>query len=333
VISSEWRRWAGINLLRGVPLGEVIATMVASGLAEDESARACAELYAQPLFDIASELSQQLRKLESVLAVRETMLDLSDTGRAVPHRRGLSRQSFLDEFYARGQPVILDDACDQWPACSRWSPAYLAEVLGDQPVEVMTGRDADPDYEINGDAHKDTMPFDEYVSKVIGTDWSNDTYLVANNRLLESKAASALWKDFHFDDRFLRSDADRSLSFLWLGPAGTVTLLHHDVMNVMFHQVYGWKHFILVSPLETPRLYNNVSVYAAVDPKKPDLERFPAFAQAHPIHLTIGPGQALFIPAGWWHHVESLETSISVSTTSFVYANKIDWFHPEPVRS
>jgi hypothetical protein len=39
---------------------------------------------------------------------------------------------------------------------------------------------------------------------------------------------------------------------MWFGPAGTVTRLHHDVMNVMLHQVDGWKHVILVPPQDTP---------------------------------------------------------------------------------
>jgi hypothetical protein len=39
-----------------------------------------------------------------------------------------------------------------------------------------------------------------------------------------------------------------------------------------------------------------------------DHERFPRHAQAlrHALQVELGPGDALFIPFGWWHHVESL---------------------------
>jgi ribosomal protein L16 Arg81 hydroxylase len=75
-------------------------------------------------------------------------------------------------------------------------------------------------------------------------------------------------------------------------------------------------------------MYNNVAVYSEVDPLAPDLDRHPLFEEANQIHFDIGPGQTLFIPAGWWHHVEALESSISVSFTNFAFSNAIDWANP-----
>ena len=97
---------------------------------------------------------------------------------------------------------------------------------------------------------------------------------------------------------------------------------------MLFNQVDGWKHVILIPSLEIHRVYNNLAVYSQVDPLKPDLGQYPLFADAQQLHLDVGPGQTLFIPAGWWHHVEATEASISISFTNFAFSNDIEWSNP-----
>jgi len=328
-LTDDWRRWAALSMLRGMSVAQAVATMVSQGIAEGDAAAACAVLFSDPAFDAGKSVMQQLRKLESILDVRQQMQDLSAPPREVDRRSGLTRQAFLREYYAPNRPVILEDACDQWPALSLWTPEYLADTLGGAEVEVMTDRDADLAYEKNANAHRTRMAFDEFVAKVTATEWSNDLYLVANNKLLGSPVAAPLWQDFRLDSRYLSVKKAKKITFLWFGPSGTVTPLHHDLMNVMFHQVRGWKRFILISPLETHALANSVGVYSDVDPLSPDLERFPRFAKTHPYQFTLGPGDTLFVPVGWWHHVQALEVSVSVSSTSFVFPNAVKW-RPDP---
>jgi ribosomal protein L16 Arg81 hydroxylase len=327
-VPFEWRRRAAILLLRDEPLSEVITTLSAEGVPEDVAASICATILTDPTFDAGKWAMGQLGKLESVLDVRRATADLVDQRFEVPRRKDLSRQAFLEEHYATNTPVVLEDVCEDWPARKLWSPEYLDETLGDTEVEVMTGRKAGSGNEINLDQHRTKMPFHDYVTKVQETEWSNEIYLVANNKLLSEKSAAPLWKEFALDKRYQKADRKKTLTFLWFGPGGTVTSLHHDVMNIMFHQVQGWKHFILIAPTETHLVSNTIGVYSDIDPLAPDLERFPRFAGVHQIQVTLGPGDALFVPVGWWHHVTALETSISVSSTSFVYPNTFHWVHP-----
>jgi hypothetical protein len=327
-LTREWRRWVAVSLMDGMSLPDVLAFLADEGLPRAESVRYCARLYDDPAFEAGLWTGEQLRKLQSVLAMREQMRALSPLPIEVDRRSGLTQQEFLHDYYAQNTPVIMDDVCDRWPALRLWSPAYLLDKLGAVEVEVMTDRNADPNYEVNSNEHKFVMPFDEYVAKIEATDRSNDLYLVANNKLLAQPAATALWDDFELDARFLKPDPSHSQAFLWFGPAGTITPLHHDSVNVLFNQVAGRKHFILVPSLEIHRMYNNIAVYSQVDPLSPDLDSHPRFAGAHQYHFDVGPGESLFIPAGWWHHVEGLEAGISVSFTNFAFDNDIDWSQP-----
>jgi aryl-alcohol dehydrogenase-like predicted oxidoreductase len=327
-VSHETRRRAARCLLEGTAFDDVVTLLSAEGVGAETATRMCQQLLTDPVFEAGMVMTERLRKLESVLSMRQAMRDLTDFGSDIERRSGVSTEEFLEIYYTGNLPVILTDVSDSWPARSLWTPEYLLETLGDVDVEVMTGRESDPRYEVNSNQHKEKMSFSDYV-RLIGSRDGNDAYIVANNHLLESPAAAPLLRDFTPDPRYLDPNGGMETCFLWLGPAGTVTPLHHDVVNVFFTQVVGAKRFTLISPLETHCVYNDVAVYSRVDARAPDLERFPRFASTRRFECTIAAGEALFIPVGWWHQVESLSQSASISFTSFLFPNVVDWFHPQ----
>ena len=44
--------------------------------------------------------------------------------------------------------------------------------------------------------------------------------------------------------------------------------------------------------------------------------------------VLLHPGEALFIPVGWWHQVLAVDTSISLAFTNFIRRNRFDWYTP-----
>ncbi len=142
--------------------------------------------------------------------------------RSVDRRSELGREDFLREFYAANTAVLLEDIAREWPALTKWSPQYFASVMGDEVVEVMGDRDADPDYERQVHAHRMKIPLREYVERVASGAPSNDMYLVANNHLLESSAAAPLWDDFTIDQRYLEPGRAKGSAFLWVRAPGEV---------------------------------------------------------------------------------------------------------------
>jgi hypothetical protein len=58
-----------------------------------------------------------------------------------------------------------------------------------------------------------------------------------------------------------------------------------------------------------------------VDGGAVDLARFPGMQQANLIECTLEPGELLFLPIGWWHYVEGLEASVTMTYTNFLARN------------
>ena len=105
---------------------------------------------------------------------------------------------------------------------------------------------------------------------------------------------------------------------LWFGSAGNVTPLHYDPLNNFFLQLHGRKRFTLFSPRFFDELYPfpidaRFSHISHVDAERPDLDKHPRFVEAQRHEVALGPGDLLFLPAFWWHHVRSLDVAISLN--------------------
>jgi hypothetical protein len=90
---------------------------------------------------------------------------------------------------------------------------------------------------------------------------------------------------------------------VWLGPRGTVTPLHRDPNTNLLAQIVGQKRVILHHPDARvyPRSDGPHANASAADAEAPG-DAFPDFPPAYEI-VELGPGDALLIPVGWWHHV------------------------------
>ena len=110
---------------------------------------------------------------------------------------------------------------------------------------------------------------------------------------------------------------------------GTVTTLHHDMTNNLMAQVVGHKRIKLIAPDYLPFLYNHFYCYSQVDPENVDSARFPLFDKVKVFEVDLGPGDVLFIPIGWWHHVRSLDPSITITATNFKGINCFAEHYPK----
>jgi len=285
-----------------------------------------APLDAPPVGDAAWKIA----KYEWLLETMERQRALSNAASGIFRCAKLTTEEFLDNFYAPGRPTILCGDMENWPALRKWTPEYLRSTIGDAVVECQGGRTSNDRFELAKDAHRRRMPFDRFIDLVVNSP-GNDLYITAYNSLANAAALAPLQADLGRLDRVLDYARGELGGMAWVGPAGTFTPLHHDLTNNLLVQLTGRKRVVLASPGETPKLHNTTHVFSEVsDLTASDIDReaYPRIAQVRRLDFILGPGEALFIPVGWWHQVTALDFSVSMTYTNFLWPNEGHADHP-----
>jgi hypothetical protein len=104
---------------------------------------------------------------------------------------------------------------------------------------------------------------------------------------------------------------------VWLGPSGTVTRLHCDFEDNLFAQIWGRKRFLLYPHSARPNLYieevHPTLFISSFDPEYPNYDLYPLARSEEAVECILEPGDLLYLPAGWFHHVKALDFSLSVN--------------------
>jgi hypothetical protein len=278
----------------------------------------------------SSTVFRTLMKREWLLDAIETQRQLSPAASQIRRIKGLSSDQFLERFYAAHRPVILTEEMASWPALAKWSPEYLRDRIGPKVIEYQGGRNRSERFEVYKDVHRKQMPFDEYIDLIMQTP-GNDAYMTAYNSSRNAEALALLHEDMGRLDKFLTREAGREHGMMWIGPAGTVTSLHHDLTNNLIAQLVGRKRIKLIPAADTLKMYNYKHVFSAIpdlDDPNIDFNKYPMLAAARIYDVTLAPGEILYIPFGWWHQVKALDFSVTVTYTNFLWPNAMAANYP-----
>jgi hypothetical protein len=306
--------------------GALHARLVAAGVSAAAAKYEVDRLSKDPMAAMLRKQAARMAKQGWLLANQERLAREAEGGFGLDLIEAPDPAHFYRHHYEANRPAKLMGLIDHWPALARWSLDHFAGVAGDAVVEAQVERERDPDYELAKDDHRRLVRFGELIDWLRKDEASNDIYLTAYNSGTNAAALAPLWDDMA---PIALLDGTRTRDgFFWLGPKGTLTPWHHDLTNNLLVQVMGRKRVRMAPPWAFARMRNSRHCFS--DWGNAPLLAGDGDSDVPPVLETIiGPGEAIFLPVGWWHQVEALDLSASMSFTSFRRPNA----HVEDYRS
>ncbi|HEY1396515.1 cupin-like domain-containing protein [Roseateles sp.] len=227
-----------------------------------------------------------------------------------------------DGLLDAAEPVVLRGVVAHWPMVEaarrsdRAAVDYLRQCWRDEPVAIMTGP---PEIEgrffynadlsgFNFGRHDAPLPAVMEALLELKRDPRPPCFYVG------STTVDTCLPGFRAHNDLDVGHPDPLVS-VWLGNRSRIAA-HYDLPDNIACVVAGRRQFTLFPPEQLPNLYVGPLDFtpagqpvSLVDLKRPDLTRYPRFAEAlaHGQEAVLEAGDALYIPSMWWHHVEALE--------------------------
>jgi mannose-6-phosphate isomerase-like protein (cupin superfamily) len=241
--------------------------------------------------------------------------------KAIPEYRDLSAKQFFDEVVPEQQPIVIKNFASAWPmvAAAKKSPNefthYLSRFYNGKKVTLSAAPpSADKRFFYNDDLTGFTFVsaqerLDLFLRRLTDLQNTEQGPALSMQSALTEEILPGLIEDNPSD--FFPNVKPR----LWLGNQGVVDT-HYDGTDNIACVVAGSRRFTLFAPDQTSNLYPGPLEFtpagvpvSLVNLSNPDFDRYPRFKTAlhNAYHVELAPGDALFIPMLWWHHVESLD--------------------------
>jgi hypothetical protein len=228
----------------------------------------------------------------------------------------ISPGEFRRQHYEPMVPVVLSGLARTWPAYRKWDWDFFQQIVGDKKVGVYNNVKSDAYTPIN--KADDYMTFGEYLDMVRNGPVELRIFLF---NIFQH--APQIVSDFTWPEDLMKGFVKR-FPMLFVGGQGSVTHLHFDIdmSHILHTQFLGRKRVLLFPFEEQYRLYRkpyevlsfaNFENYADPAASKLDIREFPAIKGARGYEIILEHGDTLFMPAGFWHHMEYLDSGFAMS--------------------
>lgn len=228
----------------------------------------------------------------------------------------ISGEEFKKKYFDPQVPVIIKDLAKEWPAYTKWNWDYFKSIVGDKQVGIYNNVKSDAYTPVN--KADDYTTFGEYIDMIRRgpAAWRIFLFNIFSH-------APQLTQDFTWPDHLAKGFVKR-VPMLFVGGQGSITHMHFDIdLSHIFHtQFMGRKRVLLFPYTEQHKLYRkpfevlsiaDFSNYYNAEKSKLDTKQFPAVKFANGYDVTLSHGDTLFMPGGYWHHMEYLDSGFAMS--------------------
>lgn len=224
----------------------------------------------------------------------------------------ITPDAFRKQYYEPRKPVVISGLSKTWTAHDKWTWDYFKSIVGDKEVGVYNNERAGANTPVNG--ADDYIRFGDYLDMIQQGPVKLRIFLF---NIFQH--APELVKDFDFPD-FLVKGFLKKYPMLFVGGAGSVAHMHYDIdLSHIFHtQFIGRKRVLLLDNSQSPFIYRMpFTVESAASfvnwHEKLDTDQFPALKHAKAYTTILEHGETLFMPGGYWHHMEYLDGGFAMS--------------------
>lgn len=226
--------------------------------------------------------------------------------------RDISPSDFRDQYLIPGKPVIIENLSRQWAAYEKWTWEYFKKLAGEVEVPVYNNTRAGAKVLVNGG--DGSMRFGEYLDMI--SQGPSEWRIFLFNLF---KHAPGLKEDFQFPTSYMKGFL-KAYPMLFVGGAGSIAHMHYDIdLAHIFHtQFIGRKRILLLENNQARYIYRMPGTVESAASfvnwqEGLDLEHFPALRYARGYTAILKHGDTLFMPSGYWHHMEYLESGYAMS--------------------
>jgi hypothetical protein len=228
----------------------------------------------------------------------------------------ITSDDFKHKYYNANKPLVIKNLSTQWAALNKWNWDYFKTLVGDQKVALYNNVKSNAYTPIN--TADDYKTFGEYIDMIKAgpAGWRIFLFNIFDH-------APQLIQDFTWPEHLAKGFV-KKYPMLFTGGASSITHMHFDIdLSHIFHTQFVGRKRVLLFPFEEQyKLYRkpfevlslaDFTNYYDQTKSKIDYQKFPAVKNAKGYDCILEHGDTLFMPAGYWHHMEYLDSGFAMS--------------------